>query len=65
MLSTVMQIFGGGGTEDASEAASEAISSEMGEAMMNYMPLRGITSFSGGSISYDQLKELTDKINRK
>ena len=65
MLSTVMQIFGGGGTEDASEPASEAISSEMGEAMMNYMPLRGITSFSGGSISYDQLKELTDKINRK
>ena len=53
----------GVGSADASDAAKEAVSDDMGAAMMNYMPLRGITSFSGGSVTYDQLKALTDQIN--
>lgn len=54
--------------ENASEesaAAKEAISEEMGDAMMRYMPLRGIVSFSGGFVSYDQLQEIIDKLNQE
>ena len=47
-----------------SNAAKEAISDEMNNAMMRYMPLRGIISFSGGAISYDRLQEILDKLNQ-
>ena len=33
--------------------------------MMRYMPLRGIVSFSGGFVSYDQLQEIIDKLNQE
>ena len=48
-------------SDDKSEAASEAITSEMNDAMVRYMPLRGLVSFGNGEISYDTLKELTRK----
>ena len=55
-------VFNGGDSdENKSEAASEAISDEMNMAMMNYMPLRGMISFSG--ISREQLQTLLDQIN--
>jgi hypothetical protein len=59
-----MQVFGGGAKEEQSEAASEAVSDEMSAAMLNYMPLRGITSFTGGSIGYDDLQKIADEINK-
>ncbi len=48
--------------EGVSEAAGEAISEEMGMAMLNYMPIRGALSF-GGSMSEDVLTEMLRKVN--
>jgi len=49
--------------EGKSDAAAEAISDEMGMAMLNYMPLRAALSFSGGQVSADQIQALLDAIN--
>ena len=43
---------------ESSEAAKEAITGEMNDAMRRYMPLRGVVSFGDGSITYDMIKEL-------
>ena len=65
MLQQIMSIFGGGAKdEETTDAAKEAISDEMGNAMLQYMPLRGIASFSGGAITYDQLAEMTADLNK-
>ena len=48
--------------EGVSEAAGEAISEDMGMAMMNYMPIRGALSFGGG-FSEETVLELLRKIN--
>ena len=48
-----------GGTD----AANEAISGDMMKAMVRYMPLRSVASFSGGMVSYDQLAAMVDMIN--
>ena len=63
LMSQVMGSLGAG--EPEGTAASEAISDEMSNAMMQYMPLRGIVSFSGGAISFDQLQEMLKGINQK
>lgn len=47
-----------GGGEDS------AISNEVMQAMIKYMPLRSIASFSGGAISLDQLTGLVAMINQ-
>ena len=61
-MQQMQSAFGGGeGEENKSEAASEAISDEMNMAMMNYMPLRAMVSFSG--VSREQLQALLDQIN--
>ena len=62
LIDGVKESMGFGGNE--SEAASAAISNEMMEAMIRYMPLRTVASFSGGAMSYDQLNALVDAINR-
>ena len=49
---------------EASEAAQSAISNEMVEAMIRYMPLRTVASFSGGALSYDQLCAMVEAINQ-
>ena len=46
-----------------SEAAKEAVSDEMGQAMMAYLPLRGMISFSQGRINHEILKGLLDQMN--
>ena len=46
-------------------AAKEAITDEMNAAMMRYMPLRGIVSFSGGAVSYDQIAEMAREYNSR
>ena len=63
LLTAVQQALGMGGNEEKSEAASEAVTEDMGKAMMAYMPLRGLASFGDGAISYDQLKAMCDQIN--
>ena len=63
LLTAVQQALGMGGNEEKSEAASEAVTEDMGKAMMAYMPLRGLASFGNGAISYDQLKAMCDQIN--
>lgn len=59
----VEKIAHGMGMGGESETAQSAISKEMVEAMVRYMPLRGVASFTGGSLGYDQLCAIVDQIN--
>ena len=47
---------------DGDTATSEAITSEMNEAMMRYMPLRGPVSFGGG-VTMADVQALVDQMN--
>jgi len=60
ILDGMAQNFGGGD----SEAASSAVSKDMMEAMLRYMPLRTVASFSGGQLTYDQLSAMVEMINQ-
>ena len=51
------------GSEDVSEAAAEAITAEMNNAMMNYMPLRGALSFGGGLFTEEMLEAVLHQLN--
>lgn len=53
-------IFSAAGEE--SSMASEAISSEMSEAMARFTPLRGAVSF-GGNVSMADIQAIVDKLN--
>lgn len=46
------------------EAAKEAVSEDMGMAMMQYMPLRGALSFGGGVVTQDMMDSLLSQLNR-
>ena len=48
--------------DSSSEAAAEAITDEMNEAMFLYSPLRAMVSFDQ-SMTYDQVQALADEIN--
>ncbi len=50
--------------ENQTEAAQEAISDDMGEAMMGYMPIRGALSFGGGAVPEEMMLEMLKKINQ-
>jgi beta-glucosidase len=50
--------------ENQTEAAQEAISDDMGEAMMGYMPIRGALSFGGGAVSEEMMLEMLKKMNQ-
>ena len=63
VMKGAMSGFMGGGDEEKSDAASEAINDEMGQAMLNYLPLRAMISFSGGAVSEEQLVALLAQIN--
>lgn len=41
-----------------------AVSEDMGNAMLRYLPIRGILSF-GGDVTYDALKAMVDQVNKK
>ncbi len=58
-------MLGVGGSDVQSDVASSAISSDMAEAMMRYMPLRSLASFSGGQITYDMLAQMIEQLNQK
>lgn len=57
-MSQATNLFGG---EEQSEAASEAVSDEMGMAMMRYMPLRSLISF--GTVDHEMLGKLLEAMN--
>ena len=44
-------------------ATAEAMYDEMFEAMMNYMPLRSLISFSGGKMNHEILTQLLAQMN--
>ncbi|MBU3112928.1 glycoside hydrolase family 3 C-terminal domain-containing protein [Clostridium lacusfryxellense] len=52
-------------TKGKDEENSDAISDDMGNAMLKYMPIRGILSFGGGSITYDEITQIVDDTNKK
>ena len=53
-----------GGQESEKEAGSEAITSDMSMAMLNYMPLRGVLSFGGGAVTEESLRALLELLNK-
>lgn len=55
----------GGQGEDKEGQGSEAITEDMNNAMLKYMPLRGILSFTNVNITYDKLEAMVDEINKK
>lgn len=61
MLASIQKAFAP--NADASDTAQEAISADMGLAMMRYMPLRGLVSFSPDKVTDDTLKQLLDALN--
>ena len=48
---------------DSEEEGLNAVSKDMEEAMLQYMPLRGPISFGEGAITHEKLKEIVDKLN--
>ena len=64
-MQQMMKIFGGGGSEDAKESAKEAITEEMNNAMLNYMPLHALVNFGSGAVTYEQVQKLARRINRE
>ena len=48
---------------EESSAASEAITEDMNQAMMQYMPLRGILSFAAGTVTHETLNQFIDAMN--
>ncbi len=61
LLDQAMSFFGS--NEGASDAAQEAVSAEMGLAMMQYMPLRSMLGFSNGAVSPEMVEEMVRKMN--
>ena len=54
-----------GGSPDDSDVATSAISPDMMQAMMQYMPIRNLLSFAPGSMTFEQLQALLDKLNQR
>ena len=65
MVQDFMKAMNPGDTLQGSEAAREAITDEMNRSFMQYLPLRGIVSFAGGTVPYDDLCSMVDAFNRK
>ncbi|TCL54817.1 beta-glucosidase [Kineothrix alysoides] len=51
--------------DEEGSASAQAITAQMQEAMMKYMPLRGVVSFGGGEagISMDDIRVFVDELN--
>ncbi len=63
LLEGLKQTFGASG--ETSQAASEAIPPEMMEAMLKYMPLRGMLSFSSDKLNEETMLQMLASINEK
>lgn len=62
LLDTLREVFLPAGGEQA-DASQEAISDEMGLAMLNYMPLRSLLSFAGEKIDPGMLDQILAALN--
>ncbi len=62
MIQTASAIFGDGEKKEEGPA-SEAVTEDMSNAMINYMPLRGTFSFATGSVTREQMLALVDLLN--
>jgi beta-glucosidase len=51
-------------TFSGSDNANEAITEEMTESMLKYMPIRGAAVFGNGSYTLDDAEKLVDKLNK-
>ncbi len=60
LIDSAMGIFRGEGDESSQE---EAVTPEMEQAMLGYMPLRALLSFADGKVTYEQLNETIDQLN--
>ena len=60
LLRNAAAIFGNG---EGGEASAEAISDEMGMAMMQYMPLRSMLGFANGAVSEEMILDMLQKMN--
>ena len=49
---------------NSEESGLGSSSKAMQEAMMQYMPLRAMVSFQNGTIDFDELQKVIDKINQ-
>jgi beta-glucosidase len=54
-----------GQAKDKDDEKSEAITEDMGNAMLKYLPLRGLISFGSGNITYDMLTAMVEDVNEK
>ena len=54
-----------GGEEAKSDVASSAVSADMMQAMMRYMPLRNLLSFAPGTVTHEGLRNLIDLLNQR
>lgn len=52
-----------GSDETKSDVASSAVSGDMMQAMMQYMPLRNLLSFAPGVVSYEDLQGMVNMLN--
>lgn len=50
--------------DNVSDTAKEAISTDMVEAMLQYMPLRAALSFGNGGVTEEQIEQLLDRLNQ-
>ncbi len=64
MLDALLSGFMGDSSEAQSDVATSAVSSDMMQAMIRYMPLRNMLSFAPGSMTYEQLTELVENLNK-
>lgn len=53
------------GDAEESNSAKQAISDEMTEAMLGYMPIRQLLSFGQGNIGYEEIDGILDMLNQR
>ena len=63
VLKTGLSALFGEGERQDSEAASEAISPEMMDAMLGYFPLRALLGFSEGKVDHEVLAGILERMN--
>jgi beta-glucosidase len=54
-----------GQTRDEEKGKSEAVTEDMANAMLKYMPLRALVSFGNGTLTFDMLTGIVEEVNRK
>ncbi len=64
LLKKLREAFAPENDENVTEAAKEAVSDDMGAAMLNYMPLRGVLSF-GGADSAPAIEQMLKALNNQ